>query len=69
MIQIGDRVRRMVGFVDLEHHMTAPVPMPCECVIEYIHPEHRFYTLRVLLPDGRSFRTTEYFYPRGGTTI
>lgn len=69
MIQVGDRVKRKVDFVDLTSHMATPVPVSCECVVEYIHPEHRFYTLRVLLPGGRSFRTTEYFYPRGGATI
>lgn len=69
MIEVGDRVRRTVDFVDFESHAATPVPVSCECVVEYIHPEHRFYTLRVLLPGGRSFRMTEYFYPRGGATI
>ena len=69
MIQVGDRVKRKVDFVALTSHMATPVPVSCECVVEYIHPEHRFDTLRVLLPGGRSFRTTEYFYPRGRTTI
>lgn len=69
MIQVGDKMRRKVGFVDLESHMNTLVPVSCDCEVVYIHPEHRFFTLRVLLPSGESFCTTEYFYPRGGTTI
>lgn len=64
-MMVGDRFRRKIPFVDLENHMTALVPISCDCVVEYIHPEGRFYTVRVLLPSGESFRDTEYFYPRG----
>ena len=69
MIQVGDRMRKKVGFVDLENHMTALVPVSCDCEVVYIHPEHRYYTLLVRLPNGKSFRTTEYFYPRAGGAI
>lgn len=69
MIEVGDKMRKKVGFVDLAGHMAALVPVSCECEVEYIHPEHRFYTIRVLLPSGKSFCTTEYFYPRGSGQI
>lgn len=69
MIQVGDKMRKKVGFVDLDGHMAALVPVSCDCEVVYIHPQRRFYTLRVLLPSGKSFRTTEYFYPRAGGQI
>lgn len=68
-MRIGDRVRRKVGFVDYQNGMTTLHPVECDCDVEYIHPERRFYTLRVLLPSGESFRTTDYFYPRSAEKI
>lgn len=67
MIQVGDQVRRKIA---LSKDNASPLEwIPVDAIVEWIHPEHRFYTLRVLLPGGRSYRTTDYFYPRAGGAI
>ena len=62
-MMIGDRVKRKISIADPTSIVLQPVL--CDCVVEYIHPERRYYTLRVLLPGGRSFCVTDYFYPKG----
>ena len=67
MLEVGDKVMRNVTFVDWGSKSSKgaayqTMTLPAEVV--YIHPQQRFYTIRVKFPDGRSFCTTEYFYPR-----
>ena len=65
MIRVGDHVTRRVTFMERMpngQYISTTEAMPAEVV--WIHPQQRFYTIRVALPGGRNFLTTEYFYPR-----
>lgn len=62
MIQIGDRVSCRVQFTEQQKngaYEARTLTLPGEVI--FIHPAHRFYTVSVRLPNGQSFRTTEYF--------
>ena len=66
MLKVGDKVQRTVrvsvltdkgGFAD------RTLSVPAEVL--YIHPEHRFYTVIITLPNGARYRETLYFGPKG----
>ena len=66
-MRVGDRIRRKVPFYSTDNCTSYSMELvDCECIVEYIHPERRYFTIRVLLPSGRSFRTSEYFPRRAG---
>ena len=60
MIQVGDKVRRVIKVWDPVKG-AAPVDTPVEATVVYIHPQNRFYTIECKMPGGRSFRETLYF--------
>ena len=63
---VGDRIRRKVPFYATDNCTIHSMELvEVEATVIYIHPERRFFTIECHLPSGRSFRTTEYFYPRG----
>ena len=65
MIQIGDKVKRRVSIYDPcapGHQRTENM----DAVVEYIHPERRYYVVRIDVPGDRSYRETMYFNPRSG---
>ena len=65
MIHLGDKINRTIAIYDASRG-PAPVLMPVEATVIYIHPERRFYTIECKMPGGRSFRDTLYFHPRSG---
>lgn len=68
MLQIGDKVRRAIKVYDPAGDSSGgkAAETTVDATVVYIHPELRFYTLECKMPGGRSFRETEYFYPRCG---
>ena len=65
MIQLGDKVKRRVNIYDPDATgQQRTVSM--DTVVEYIHPERRFYVVRIDVPGGRCYRETMYFNPRCG---
>lgn len=65
MLSVGDKVRRFILFYDGQSSNGRAIEVQGKVV--YIHPEHRFYTVEIRLPNRQRIRTTEYFYPRGYT--
>lgn len=66
MIQLGDKVRRKIRICDPAAESATPTETNVAATVVYIHPKRRFYTIECEMPGGRSFRETEYFYPRCG---
>lgn len=62
MIKVGDKLKRKLKIYDPAAG-SAMTETTVDAVVEYIHPEKRFYTVRCFLPGGRSFCETEYFPP------
>lgn len=65
MIKIGDTVTRTVRVSVLtkrDGYEEKALSVPAKVV--YIHPEHRFYTVLITLPNGAKYRETMYFGPR-----
>ena len=65
MIRVGDKLSRKISIYDPQNG-AVPKAVPVEATVIWIHPERRFYTIECKMPAGRSFRETEYFYPRCG---
>ena len=67
MISVGDKVKRKVQIYDPDRggHGGTAMKTPVDAIVEYIHPEARYFVLRYILPGG-SYRETEYFAPRCG---
>ena len=59
-IRVGDRMKRTVKI-----HDSAVGPKPTEtavdAIVDYIHPQRRYYVLRFDFGPGRSFRESEFF--------
>lgn len=60
-MQVGDRMPHRLTFMEPRkgggvESVTATLP----CQVVFIHPTRRWYTLRVELPGGRSFCTSEF---------
>ena len=65
MIQVGDKVRRLIKVYDPESKTFCTESM--ETTVVYIHPERRYYVVRCDMPGGRHFHETLYFFPRCGS--
>lgn len=62
MIQLGDAITLTVRVSILSKHggyEDKLLTVPAEVV--YIHPEHRFYSVLITLPNGAKYRETLYF--------
>ena len=65
MIEVGDKVRRLIKVYDPESRTFSTESM--ETTVVYIHPERRYYVVRCDMPGGRFFHETLYFFPRCGS--
>lgn len=63
MVDVGDTVSCRISFCEEKsqgNYENTKITLPGKVV--WVHPAGRFYTIEVRLPNGRSFRTTEYFH-------
>ena len=65
MIELGQKLKRRIKIYDPAAGGTMS-ETTVDAEVIWIHPELRFYTILCRMPGGRSFRETEYFYPRCG---